>query len=79
MVVSAMLSGRSGRPCPLCTAGTGFALLTTLTVLSVAVDAYSYVRDEDPLIVGRPLRSITLLLMLAACVVIFVNRSRPRR
>lgn len=51
-----------------------FAFLTALTLVSVAVDSYAYVRDEDPLLVSREIRSLTLLVLLVGVVGFFATR-----
>ena len=51
-----------------------FAFLTALTLVSVVVDSYAYVRDEDPLLASRGLRSLTLVLLLIAVTGFFATR-----
>ena len=51
-----------------------FAFLTALTLVSVVVDSYAYVRDEDPLLVSREIRSLTLVLLLVAVTGFFATR-----
>jgi hypothetical protein len=51
-----------------------FAFLTALTLVSVVVDSYAYVRDEDPLLASRQVRSLTLVVLLVGVTVFFASR-----
>ena len=58
-------------------------LLTSLTLISVSVDAYDFLRDQEPIIRDRPIRAVILLVELALIATILavffrLFRSRSR-